>query len=138
MASSSNPTISVELATAQSQMAQLAQIARQHLSRARAMQRNLRLDRYQGRNGGGRGAASLEAAAEVITRQLHSHKLQSLIWAEHRLAARLSEARDTRQLRPELKARMTRLRREMRTIYDSTVEAHPTCSMKAKLSQHAN
>lgn len=86
--------------------------ARRLFAKVRSMKRNLRLGLYQGRNGGGDFAGAL-ARAEQLVREL-PRDLQGMLWSEHRLADRLSENRDVGQPRPELQARMTRQRRDLR------------------------
>lgn len=88
---------------------------REHFAAARAMHRSERLGKYQGRNGGGDSSwhmAEAEHLADTLRRQL-----RGALWAEHRLAERISENRDADNERPELRARMTRYRREIRTAY---------------------
>lgn len=88
---------------------------RKHFSAARAMNRNLRLGHYQGRNGGGSAAVTHEREAAKLARTL-GRELEGMLWAEHQLAERISLARDMGQERPELRERMTRYRRELRLL----------------------
>lgn len=93
---------------------------RKHFSAARAMNRNLRLGHYQGRNGGGGAAVTHERLAAELARTL-PRELQGKLWAEHQLAERISLARDMGQERPELRERMTRYRRELRQLVQAEV-----------------
>lgn len=95
--------------------ADIYKAARQHFSTARSMHRNLRLGLYQGRNGGGEGASYHVRRAGELAAQL-GHPLEGMLWSEHRLAERISENRDQGTERPELQARMTRKRRELRKL----------------------
>jgi hypothetical protein len=88
---------------------------RKHLAASRAMQRNLRLRLYQGRNGGGEGYAYHEAKAEELMAEL-PRQLQGELRMEHSLALRISEARDSGQQRPELRARLAAHRRTIKAL----------------------
>lgn len=91
--------------------------ARADFAVARSMHRNLRLKRYEGRNGGGDSTLRIESAT-AHAREL-PRALEGLVWAEHRLAERISENNDMGQPRPELRARMTGMRRELRAAVTS-------------------
>jgi|1185.fasta_scaffold1169179_2 hypothetical protein len=91
---------------------QTLRLLRKYLSAVRWMARNRRLGRYQGRNNGGDSTYAM-TEAERLTKQL-PRKLQGLVWAEHRLSARISENRDAGVDRPELKVRLRNLRREIK------------------------
>lgn len=91
---------------------------RKCFARSRTMSRNLRLGRYEGRNGGGGGATGYERRAEELARECGG-ELESLLWVEHRLAARVSENADLGHRRPELRARLVRVRRELRALVGS-------------------
>lgn len=93
--------------------ATVAQV-RKHFAAVRTMNRNVRLGRYDGRNNGGDTRYRLDAAeqmARTLPRELHG-----LVWAEHRLAERISENRDAGQERPELRARLAADRRRIREL----------------------
>lgn len=86
--------------------------ARTNFAAVRTMDRNRRLRRYEDRNGGGDTTMRLRRAESAVAGL--PRNLQGMVWAEHRLAARLAENRDAGQDRPELRARMSRLRRDLR------------------------
>lgn len=88
---------------------------RKHLATSRAMQRNLRLRLYQGRNDGGSGWSWHEERAEELMREL-SRDLAARLRSEHGLALRVSEGRDNGQERPELRARLAADRRRIRDL----------------------
>lgn len=81
-------------------------------SSIRTMNRNVRLRRYQGRNSGG-DTTYLQGQVDTLLPTL-SRQLQGLLTHEHKLAERISENRDQGMDRPELRARMTGLRREIK------------------------
>lgn len=80
----------------------------------RTMHRNVRLDRYQGRNGGG-DTTYLQSQVDALFPSL-SHKLQGLLTSEHKLAERISENQDLGNPRPELRARLVNLRHQIREL----------------------
>lgn len=88
--------------------------ARKEFATARAMARHLRLGHYQGRNNGGDFSRNI-ATADALTRAMPKN-LAGLLWAEHRLALRISENRDMGNDRPELRARLAGYRREIRSL----------------------
>lgn len=109
---------------------QLVQAARRHLQVARTMSRNLRLGHYQGRNGGGGAVSGHEQDAETLLRVIldtpgatkagsWQRALYGAVWSDHDLSVRLSENRDNGMERPELRARQTRRRRELRTLIET-------------------
>lgn len=85
---------------------------RKHYSAVRTMMRNTRLGRYEGRNNGGDYTYRQRQGDELLATL--PHRLQGLLTHEHKLAIRLGENQDLRQDRPELRDRMTTLRRELR------------------------
>lgn len=83
--------------------------AKKAFATCRTMRRNRRLGLYQGRNGGGDGAEASEDYAGHILRRLRgtdAWRLEGMLWAEHKLAERISENRDAGHDRPELRARI--------------------------------
>lgn len=92
--------------------AQNAAAARKNFAAARTMHRNLRLGRYQGRNSGGDSAYQMRCAAEAA--KAAGRDLEGLLWAEHKLAERVSENADAGERRPELRTRLAGLRRELK------------------------
>lgn len=111
-------------------VAELVAAARKHLATARTQRRRSRLGLYQGRNGGGDGAPGHEQAAETLLRVLldlpdatkagsWQRSLYGSVYADHDLSTRLSENRDLGHDRPELMARQTRERRELRRLVAS-------------------
>jgi hypothetical protein len=101
------------------------QEARKLLAYARTMLRKRRLRRYQGRNRGGEQAEAIEASAVALLDALidqpggrksgsWQRRIAGLVYDEHALGKRLSQARDDGQERPELASRMNLLRRELR------------------------
>jgi len=108
--------------------------ARKEFAAARTKHRNLRLKRYEGRNNGGDATYNLERATALVAGL--PRELQGLLWAEHRLAERVSENRDAGQARPELAKRLAGYRRQIRML---TTPA-PTSSVpgSAKLTAELN
>lgn len=93
--------------------ATVAQI-RAEFAKVRTMKRNLRLGMYEGRNNGGNYDYALDRA-EKAARDL-PRALEGALWAEHRLALRISENRDAGQDRPELRARLAATRKSIRDM----------------------
>lgn len=92
-----------------------ATTARDLLRQVRVIERNYRLRRYNGRNAHSTELerSSREARAWAIIVGL-PRELGGMLTAEHRLAVRIAENREQGVARPELDARMTVLRRELR------------------------
>jgi hypothetical protein len=91
-----------------------AAAARKEFAAARTKSRNLRLKRYEGRNNGGDTTRNMELAGKFAREA--GRTLEGLLWAEHRLAERVSEARDNGVDRPELRARLAGYRREIAAL----------------------
>lgn len=94
--------------------------ARSYFAKARTVKRNQRLGRYQGRNSASTDRelrATLKAARRC---QLAcDRRVQGLLQAENDLAERVSINRDAGQDRPELRARLNRVRAELRAVEDA-------------------
>lgn len=101
-------TVSVYCVTS----ADLVKRVRKLQSSIRTLNRNVRLHRYEGRNRGG-DTTYLQAQVDVLLPTL-PRRLQGLLTHEHKLAERISENRDAGHARPELRARMTGLRSEIK------------------------
>jgi hypothetical protein len=80
---------------------------REHYARARTIERNRRLRRYDGRNGNLTAEAlSHHYERAAMHERVLPRELAGLLRSEHGLRLRLSEARDLGQDRPELKKRL--------------------------------
>lgn len=102
--------------------------ARRHFMAARRITRAMRLAHYQGRNSRSTYAtrdAHLRQAANAARtagqlaggrRSPVGRELEGRLWAEHRLAGRLGQARDDQTIRPELAARQAACRRAIRAL----------------------
>lgn len=101
--------------------------ARKLFAEVRTIERNTRMGRYQGRNSRSTEnllKAKVDGAGKAARDAGHS--LEGKLWAEHRMAIRVSEARDAGQDRPELKARLKADRREIAETLER-VEARAAC-----------
>lgn len=99
--------------------ADLVERARKADATLRAMERNVRLARYQGRNGRSTGEQmdALQARRDDAVTSLVAmgeRRLAGALTAEFGLARRMSEARDAGQDRPELRGRLAAARRDLR------------------------
>lgn len=87
---------------------------REHFAAVRTMKRNLRLGHYQGRNNGGDYTWREDRAWKLIFTL--PRELQGLLTSEHKLALRISENNDLGNKRPELRARLVTIRREIKAL----------------------
>jgi hypothetical protein len=111
-------------------VAQLIREAREADAKLARLDRNVRLGRYQGRNGEATARlmdslqARRDAAVDALARfpvGTDAHRAAGLLTAEQQLRRRASDARDQGQDRPELAGRLLTTRRNLRGIVEAAM-----------------